>query len=384
MPSKRDSRHSRQTASSVPTYQQSLTSAQMNQPLRPTVQFSPPPPGYQSSGYNSVMTTPNTQMGMPPVNAKPMNSQSGYRSQASSRKSRDNYVCFDTRYAKSRQGIFKVVQFIIVMIAWICIACTPYMKRIFVQGASWPFHMVMFFAITGWLLILSMYILFTSGYHRRRKRKPWPTYELYFNASMIVWFFSAAMIESFHVWRWNYGPYKGNPNQPSSGMGMNGYGSYGGVNSNGYTYTSGWDPKMYCRQRPVECQEYMRALVYYNPYYPTHIFATVCLWITFCVFIASTWHAYTLHVDYKTFLAGMDSRLTEHGGSSAGGSTVFTKVSSKFSVGRLKKKKNAKPPSAYTTKSTKKSTKSSKSARPTSQQTAAPPSEYKAPSSIDV
>ena len=33
--------------------------------------------------------------------------------------------------------------------------------------------------------------------------------------------------------------------------GMNGYGSYGGVNSNGYTYTSGWDPKMYCRQRPV-------------------------------------------------------------------------------------------------------------------------------------
>ena len=29
-----------------------------------------------------------------------------------------------------------------------------------------------------------------------------------------------------------------------------------------------------------ECQEYMRALVYYNPYYPTHIFATVCLWIT--------------------------------------------------------------------------------------------------------
>lgn len=33
--------------------------------------------------------------------------------------------------------------------------------------------------------------------------------------------------------------------------GMNGYGQYGGVNSNGYTYTSGWDPKMYCRQRPV-------------------------------------------------------------------------------------------------------------------------------------
>ena len=37
---------------------------------------------------------------------------------------------------------------------------------------------------------------------------------------MIVWFFTAAMIESFNVWRWNYGPYKANPNQPISGMGI--------------------------------------------------------------------------------------------------------------------------------------------------------------------
>jgi len=371
---RKNSQNSRKTVGSVPTYQQSLTSAQM---ARPTVQFSPPinngvPPPY-SSGYNSV---PNTGYSMPP-NARPY-TKSGYSSKASSRRSnRDNFVCFDSRYAKSRQGIFKVVQFIIVMIAWICIACTPYMKRIFVSGVTWPFHFVMFFAVTGWLAILSMYILFTSGYHRKRKRKPWPTYELYFNSFMIVWFFTAAMIESFNVWRWNYGPYKANPNQPISGMGMNGYGQYGGVNSNGYTYTSGWDPKMYCRQRPVECQEYMKALVYYNPYYPTHIFATVCLWITFCVFIASTWHAYTLHVDYKTFIEGVDSRLTEY---STGGSTVFTKVSSKFSVGRLKKKKNQKPPSAYTEKSTKKSTKSATKSKPKSE----PPSEYKAPSSIEV
>ena len=36
---------------------------------------------------------------------------------------------------------------------------------------------------------------------------------------MIVWFFTAAMIESFNVWRWNYGPYKKNPNQINNGMG---------------------------------------------------------------------------------------------------------------------------------------------------------------------
>ena len=41
---------------------------------------------------------------------------------------KNNNVCFDTRYAKSKQGIFKVIQWIISFIAWICIACTPYTK----------------------------------------------------------------------------------------------------------------------------------------------------------------------------------------------------------------------------------------------------------------
>ena len=29
-----------------------------------------------------------------------------------------------------------------------------------------------------------------------------------FYRTMIFWFFTAAMIESFNLWRWNYGPYK--------------------------------------------------------------------------------------------------------------------------------------------------------------------------------
>ena len=73
--------NSRRTNGSVPTYQQSLTSAQMA--TRPTVQFSPPPQGgppqYQPSGYNSVMTTPNTTMGVP--HSTTQYSKSGYKSQ---------------------------------------------------------------------------------------------------------------------------------------------------------------------------------------------------------------------------------------------------------------------------------------------------------------
>ena len=73
---RKNSQNSRKTVGSVPTYQQSLTSAQM---ARPTVQFSPPPnngvPPPYSSGYNSV---PNTGYSMPP-NARSY-TKSGYNS----------------------------------------------------------------------------------------------------------------------------------------------------------------------------------------------------------------------------------------------------------------------------------------------------------------
>ena len=110
-----------------------------------------------------------------------------------------------------------------------------------------------------------------------------------------------------------------------------------------------------------ECHDYMNAVIYYNPYYPTHIFATICLWVI-CkyslirprrtqtvvrgsgpsltrflvgVFIGSTYHAYTLHVDYRNFINGVDQTAE----------SVYTKLSSKFTVSRMKKKPatNSKP-----------------------------------------
>lgn len=65
----------------------------------------------------------------------------------------------------------------------------------------------MFLTITAFLALLIVYIIFTSGYHRKRKRKPWPTYELYFNVWLVIWFLTAALIECFNAWRWNYGPH---------------------------------------------------------------------------------------------------------------------------------------------------------------------------------
>ena len=52
-------------------------------------------------------------------------------------------------------------------------------KKIYpIGGVTWPFHMVMFFTVTANIALIVVYAIFTSGYHRRRKRKPWPTYEV--------------------------------------------------------------------------------------------------------------------------------------------------------------------------------------------------------------
>jgi len=360
--SRSSSQNSRKnTQSSIPTYQASLASAlppqtsppQASTPLASAYQqntsgYSSPtgysgippvtfgPPGYAPPGSQYTGQYPATQS-IPVLMPPPAPSTRITKATTARSRAQNNNVCFDTRYAKSKQGIFKVIQWIISFIAWICIACTPYTKRIFVQGATWPFHMVMFFTIMGWLCVSILYILFTSGYHRRRKRKPWPSYELYFNATMIFWFFTAAMIESFNLWRWNYGPYKEPVNHAGHSAPSTMYG--GAVSSNNQHYYQGWDPKLYCRQRPQECHDYMNAVIYYNPYYPTHIFATICLWVIFGVFIGSTYHAYTLHVDYRNFINGVDQTAE----------SVYTKLSSKFTVSRMKKKPatNSKPKSAY-------------------------------------
>ena len=45
-------------------------------------------------------------------------------------------------------------------------------------------------------------------------------------------------------------------------------------------------------------------------------------------FIGSTYHAWTLHIEYKNFINGVESTTK----------SVMTKMGSKFSVGRFKKK----------------------------------------------
>jgi hypothetical protein len=68
-----------------------------------------------------------------------------------------------------------------------------------------------------------------------------------------------------------------------------------GQNSGSNAYYSGWDMKVWCQRYPVksrfcylksdsgnfqaDCQRRMNAALYYNPWWPTHIWICINLWV---------------------------------------------------------------------------------------------------------
>ncbi|CAG5103950.1 Oidioi.mRNA.OKI2018_I69.chr1.g1015.t1.cds [Oikopleura dioica] len=287
--------------------------AQPNGPRKSGATMSSYSPGFPQPGMN-----PHATYGAPFYTTNPsgmmhtgMTPKSGNTRRGNTSRPSD-VVCCDQTYAKSKQGIFKLVMLIGSFIAWVCCATTPYVKRIYpIGGVTWPFHMVMFFTVTANLALIVVYAIFTSGYHRRRKRKPWPTYELYFNIWLICWFFSAAMIESFHAWRWHYGPYTA---ASYPGMDTNKYShtSYSQPQSNVPTsYYSGWDMKVWCQRYPADCQRRMNAALYYNPWWPTHIWICINLWILVIVSIVATVYAWKVNKMYKDFIDGVNEKVKD-------------------------------------------------------------------------
>lgn len=266
------------------------------------------PPAYTpaaSTRYTGYTQNQNSQYGPPSGIPRSAQTPSGYPPTNATRiKRTESVMCCDATYAKSKQGIFKLVMIILSFIAWLCVACTPYFKRIFVIGGqTWPFHLVMFLTITAFLALLIVYIIFTSGYHRKRKRKPWPTYELYFNVWLVIWFLTAALIECFNAWRWNYGPHTRRTDvgqMPGSDTRYD----YS-ISNNNQGYAHGWDPKMYCQMHPADCQKRLMAELTYNGYYATHIFVCVCLWVLVVLSMVSSYHAFRLHQIYRNLINGV-------------------------------------------------------------------------------
>ena len=81
-------------------------------------------------------------------------------------------------------------------------------------GIKWPMIFVLNASITP-ILVIFMVSSETSGLRvtqTTRKKMENGNLRIHhikvFYRTMIFWFFTAAMIESFNLWRWNYGPYK--------------------------------------------------------------------------------------------------------------------------------------------------------------------------------
>ena len=101
----------------------------------------------------------------------------------------------------------------------------------------------------------------------------WPKSELIFNLLCLLSYLVAGVLESVHLWRWDYtngspinyaGPMR-NQNRYGSAMygGRSGYGGY----QRGMGLNARMNFQAYCGRYPRDCQNYMAMLAGYNVYF---------------------------------------------------------------------------------------------------------------------
>nr|XP_039256938.1 uncharacterized protein LOC120333672 [Styela clava] len=193
----------------------------------------------------------------------------------------------DCNYARSLQGICKVVQICIIGLAWIMVAASPYWRPIFVmEGITWPFHVVMLLSIWVWLSTIFMYCLFMSGYHLSQSHKNWPKIEFIFNMVMVIMVLIAAALEAGNVWRWDMS----RGSVLTGGTAYSSYYQYGLRPGMSFTQTLNFNS--YCAQRPYDCSDYFNLLAGNNSYYTNHLFAVVLLIFGLIAYLVSTFFAW--------------------------------------------------------------------------------------------
>lgn len=217
------------------------------------------------------------------------------------RQRRNNNLCgcsCDCNYARSSQGICKIVCILLLGLAWIVIAASPYWRPIFVIGGeTWPFHIVMLICVVVWLATLFMYCLFMSGYHLNLGHYNWPKFELYFNIVATLLVLLASCLEAANVWRWDMS--NGNVVNPGA-SGFSNYRQYGYRPGMSFTQTLNFGS--YCGNRPQECRDYFSLLAGHNTYHANHIFGTVFLFFSVIAYLVSVYFAYRT---YQVFIRDM-------------------------------------------------------------------------------
>ena len=271
-------------------------------------------------------------------------SHPGYRTHASMarsgtrisshRSNKNNSLCpgcdcsFNTKYAMSMQGLCKALQIVCLLVTWAVIAATPYWRRYFIiDGYTWPFHIVMLLSITLWLVTVGLYFVFLLGWHFSYKSISWPGVELWYNFVGCVMMIAAAILQSCHVWRWDYRNGLPLQSQMPAGYTGNGRNMYqGGIGNLGLSgglggaSLCGMGNNRYGGSRTHrDCMELLQAMAGINVYFGHHVFATIFLWIVVIEFIVSTYLAWkmfkkferTFENDVQSIFGGLNSHFNE-------------------------------------------------------------------------
>ena len=226
-------------------------------------------------------------------------------------------VSWNGKYGKSAEGICTIFCIIVSMLTFLIIGFTPYTNPIFVlERQTWPFHLVMFFAVISWMLFCAAYAFFIMSWDEKYPNVPWVARKMQFYIAMAALALSALLIEATNIWRWDFSGQHGMQGNMAMGMGMNsmsmgmnggmgrmqnigGMGGYRG--GGGRTSMGGWGAgrfggmgmagmgvrpgsmnanmgmQSYCARYPRRCNDIMSLMAGVNPYFGNHLFGCVLL-----------------------------------------------------------------------------------------------------------
>jgi len=212
----------------------------------------------------------------------------------------------DDQFVKSREGILKILQVLFGAISWIIMASLPYMRMIYTQGHTAPFHAIMTLELLAWIATVLILISKACGTGMNSKGFAGCMYKstwvFVVNAVLFLFFLISACILATNAKRFDLGSSAyssfGNRGKVQE---MNRYGYEIGRSSQGGD-ESGFNlgscdsfnvNQPYCAMHAEECRKFFDDCMKiasgtgYNKYYVNAITACVFAFITTILYLVS-------------------------------------------------------------------------------------------------
>lgn len=212
----------------------------------------------------------------------------------------------DDQFVKSKEGILKILQVLFGAIAWIIMASLPYMRMIYTQGHTAPFHAIMTLELLAWIATVLILISKACGTGMNSKGFAGCMYKstwvFVVNAVLFLFFLISACILATNAKRFDLGSSAyssfGNRGKVQE-MNRYGYeigrstqdGDAGGFNLGSCDSFNVNQP--YCAMHAEECRKFFDDCMKiasgtgYNKYYVNAITACVFAFITTILYLAS-------------------------------------------------------------------------------------------------